>query len=159
NKTIKQLAQGFFEAFSLSKKQKALSALHSSLENTGLTQLTAELNEDDFKVWATNYFLQLKSWKEMSVQNVIDKERNKLQIAGVVQGSKYIGSGINLLAPERDRVSGPEATDVTANAIPKSSSIPTSRQMQPVSLPNLSETDDSVEVMENLSISGAAVQV
>ncbi|KAF9939521.1 hypothetical protein BGZ65_010232 [Modicella reniformis] len=41
----------------------------------------------------------------MSVQNIVDKEHNKLLVAGVFKGSKFIKSGMNLLAPEDDNLS------------------------------------------------------
>ncbi|GJJ78473.1 hypothetical protein EMPS_10832 [Entomortierella parvispora] len=104
SKNITQIAQGFFQEFNLSTKHKALDALHTSLHRAGYTQLMSQLKEDEFKEWAANYFSQGKGRKKMSVEMVVDKKRKRLQIAGVVQGSRFIESGIGLLSQEEDRI-------------------------------------------------------
>ncbi|KAG9071688.1 hypothetical protein KI688_005901 [Linnemannia hyalina] len=122
NKNIKQIAQEFFEVFDLSNKQTALDALHTSLYSTDYTELTKLLKENDFKEWATHYFSQAKKRKKMSVQNIVDKERNKLQIAGVVQGSRFIESGMGLLAPEEDRIAASTLANRPPSTLTSSSS-------------------------------------
>ncbi|KAG0207779.1 hypothetical protein B0O80DRAFT_40861 [Mortierella sp. GBAus27b] len=100
HKDVKQLAQEFFEAFNLTSKSAALDALHASLNATNNHELKKLLKEDDFKKWATDYFKEKKSQRKMSLQNVVDKQRNNLQITGVLKGSAFISSGMDLLAPE-----------------------------------------------------------
>ncbi|KAF9581201.1 hypothetical protein BGW38_001872 [Lunasporangiospora selenospora] len=125
-KNIKQLAQEFFEAFNLSMKSAALDSLHASLKATKNNELARLLKEDDFKEWATRYFTLTKSQKKLSIQNIVDKERNKLQITGVLKGSKFIKSGMDLLAPEGDHIAA--STSAAAN---------------PERNPTLLSTDDS----------------
>jgi hypothetical protein len=36
----------------------------------------------------------------MSLETVVEKKRKRLEIAGVVQGSRFVESGIGLLAPK-----------------------------------------------------------
>ncbi|KAF9195257.1 hypothetical protein BGZ49_003058 [Haplosporangium sp. Z 27] len=100
HKDVTQLAKDFFEAFSLSTKTTALDALHVSLMATNNSEIAKKLKGKDFKEWATHYFTQAKKQKKLSIQNVVEKERNKLKITGVLKGSDFIKSGMDLLTSE-----------------------------------------------------------
>ncbi|KAF8961904.1 hypothetical protein BGZ46_001264 [Entomortierella lignicola] len=100
HKDVTQLAKDFFEAFNLSTKTTALDALHASLMATENSEIVEKLRTKDFKEWATLYFEQAKKQKKLSIQNLVEKERNKLKIAGVLKGSGFIKSGMDLLTSE-----------------------------------------------------------
>ncbi|KAF9972701.1 hypothetical protein BGZ73_004170 [Actinomortierella ambigua] len=100
HKNIKQVAQEYFNAFDFSAKGAALDALRASLNATNNNHLAESMKEDDFKKWATRYFALAKEKKKLSIQNIVEKERNKLQITGVLKGSNLIKAGMDLLAPE-----------------------------------------------------------
>ncbi|KAF9166956.1 hypothetical protein DFQ26_006355 [Actinomortierella ambigua] len=97
--SIKELAENFFKEFNLTSKGTALDALHVSLNATNHSELAKLLKEDDVKEWLAYYFMQTKSQKKLSIENIVEKERNKLQVTGVLKGSMFIKSGMDLLAP------------------------------------------------------------
>ncbi|KAG0254343.1 hypothetical protein DFQ27_006907 [Actinomortierella ambigua] len=51
-----------------------------------------------------------KRQKKLSIQNIVDKERNKLQITGLLKGSELIKLSMDLLAPEEDRIATSTST-------------------------------------------------
>ncbi|ORZ26910.1 hypothetical protein BCR41DRAFT_347050 [Lobosporangium transversale] len=107
HKDVTQLAKDFFEAFNLSTKTTALDTLHASLKATNNNEIAEKLKGKDFKEWATHYFIQAKKQKKLSIQNVVEKERNKLKITGVLKGSDFIKSGMDLLTSEDDSIASP----------------------------------------------------
>ncbi|KAF9105438.1 hypothetical protein BGX27_009628 [Mortierella sp. AM989] len=97
---LKTLAQEFFVKFDLRNKSAAHDALHSSLIATGNMDLANETKTKEFKKWMTDYFSEGKQVNKASLDNVIERNRTKLRIAGVRKGSKVIQSGMDLLVPE-----------------------------------------------------------
>ncbi|CAO3570956.1 unnamed protein product [Mortierella alpina] len=65
-----------------------------------LEHLANKIKEDEFKQWMTEYFTVIKKNKKMSVQNIVDQQRTKLQVSGVHKSSKLIQSEMDILVPE-----------------------------------------------------------
>ncbi|KAI1287527.1 hypothetical protein EDD11_010339, partial [Mortierella claussenii] len=67
---------------------------------TANDHIAKKMKEDEFKQWMTGYFTAIKKNMKMSVKNIVDQQRIKLQVSGVHKGSKLIQSGMDNLVPE-----------------------------------------------------------
>ncbi|KAF9907905.1 hypothetical protein EC991_010418 [Linnemannia zychae] len=108
---LKTLVKEFCAKFSLQNKSAAFDALLSSLTSTGFSEQLVELKTDEFKRWMSTILSEEKAASKLSLAGVIKRHRTKLEISGVIKGSRLIQGGMDTLVPDATSGSGSPSSD------------------------------------------------